>query len=99
MEGCCMAMWMLGVGDRQNPIEQKLADRAMQEALALGHSGVIERQEAAEQQRVVANALLPRVGPWRGQDSRGILEAFGFIVKASDDELFHSVEMPEGWRI
>lgn len=56
--------------------------------------GGIERQEAAGQRTLVANAMLPKKidGATREQ-----LTALGFKFGADVDELFVSCELPPGW--
>lgn len=61
--------------------------------LSQGQSGYIEGMEAQGQRQLLAASQLPVNGPW------GELKALGFVPgpPVPGDDLFRSVQLPEGW--
>ena len=68
-----------------------LSDRTMDNFIAATTEGGIEAQEAAGQKTFVANQALPKDCP------REDLENLGFVFGEDEDDIFITVQFPEGW--
>lgn len=71
------------------------------DALVNGHEGAVERQEAREQQRSVANCSIGRDfgHDERAQKARAALEAAGLQFTGEGDDVLERVVLPWGWKL
>lgn len=90
--------WMIGA-NKEWADDPRAQEALLEALLANSPAGVIENQEAREQQRLVAASLLPveLLGDLVETD----LEEMGFKLgpEVKDDELFRHVVFPEGWKL